>query len=360
MYFDFPEETMAYSADKSGSFGQYLWGSDMVVSPVVAAADNITFMTNHTFWVPPGSWLEVEAGKVRDGGSSGGKVVSKNFDITSIPRLVRGGAVVPSVPVVAGKTIGRAARAYEALIFSIYPNSAAGRQHVYEDDGVTMDYAKGAFARIEMAYTRSSSKNTVTCLFNTTGSYPGMPTERSYTVRLPNSPLPSMVTLGDGKGGSAPGVFAWSMWGGASTWHYDGVAMELVIELGVHPAEVGELTITYAAGKEVSFGGDVAMSQGMKGAIRLAQLAKHNLDETRQTPGAHQDGVSFIALAAGAGDSLTHLAGQPVAFQAVLDNYWGHFNSAILELSALPTTGKDAVNKDRLANCVALLKSALI
>lgn len=87
----------------------------------------------------------------------------------------------------------------------------------------------------------------------------------------------------------------------------------------------------------------------------MANLAKQSLDETRQTPGAHQNEPSFIDVAAGAGDSLTHLAGNYSAFQAVVHMFWPNYARAIAQYKALQG-GK--VDRNRLANAVALLESS--
>jgi alpha-glucosidase (family GH31 glycosyl hydrolase) len=68
LYYEHPEEFVAYL--QSLSLPQYYLGDDMVVSPIVVAADNATGLAQQPLWVPPGTWVERTTGLVRQGQSS--------------------------------------------------------------------------------------------------------------------------------------------------------------------------------------------------------------------------------------------------------------------------------------------------
>lgn len=59
MYYEFPEEDMAYRADMHGNFAQYFFGEDMIVSPIVRPADPENLMAWKEIWIPPGDWVDV-------------------------------------------------------------------------------------------------------------------------------------------------------------------------------------------------------------------------------------------------------------------------------------------------------------
>ena len=58
MYYDYASFQNAYNAQPNGAFPQYMFGDDILVSPVVTPCDLTTNMTTQTIWIPPGVWYE--------------------------------------------------------------------------------------------------------------------------------------------------------------------------------------------------------------------------------------------------------------------------------------------------------------
>jgi len=65
---------------------------------------------------------------------------------------------------------------------------ASGRFSIYEDDGRSYGYERGEFARIPIAWNDAAGTLTIGAR---TGSYPGLPATRTFTVVLvtPQSPI---------------------------------------------------------------------------------------------------------------------------------------------------------------------------
>ena len=153
MYYYYPELPMAYAGDKQGQFAQYMFGPDLLVAPVVRPA-NQSNMAFKEVWVPPGNWIEHETGSVVKGNADGSTVLVKQYDLSEIPVFVRAGAVIPSIPVVAGDTLGLAQRQYSTLVLSFFltADESQGSSKVYEDDGATTAYLQGSFVWTTAAY----------------------------------------------------------------------------------------------------------------------------------------------------------------------------------------------------------------
>ena len=179
---------------------------------------------------------------------------------------------------------------------------------------------KGAFAFTSCSYSKSSDGATVK--ISTNGSYPELPSMRTYTVRLPNFGPPSAVSVSGGASGSIP----FSRWGRlaspnrpptTSYWSFDGEAMATeIVVVGVHTADGLVLQISGAPGAPTE-----ADFDGVGGIARRARLAKHALDEVRQTVGAHHTGDDYIEDITRTPQMLGLAAGRDVAsFAAMVKN----------------------------------------
>lgn len=186
MYYEYPTFSNAYNADMTGKQGQYLYGNDMVVSPVTSpSAPNSSFLAPKTWWVPPGTWVEENSHQVYTGNADGTTMVDMLYALHETPVLVRAGAIITTLPSVLGDTIGVASRQYTSLIHTIYPGAKQGRSVVYEDDGRTTSYAAApstpstTSATTTTTYTRDGDVMTVA--ISTVGTFPELPTLRAST-----------------------------------------------------------------------------------------------------------------------------------------------------------------------------------
>jgi hypothetical protein len=280
--------------------------------------------------------------------------------------FVRAGALVPSVPLVDGDTLGVAARQYTSIEFSLYPGGAAsGSTRVYEDDGATTAYTRGAYAYLKAAYTRDAAARTLTFTTAMDGSEgtPAdasvTPAQRATTLRIKAAPMPSSVTVNGAtlpkraqRASSAPPAVGAAAGAAAASWYYCPVEMAVVVRA---PAQATSqaLTIVVTTGASMA---PASLLDGAKGHVAHANLAKRSLDLTRKTVGAHDPAADHLKKLASAGSALSYAAarGNATAFAALA--------------AALPQMVKDAnaetagmapfkENPRRLAYALALLNA---
>lgn len=269
----------------------------MIVHPITVASGDAQLATVTT-WVPPGTWFDTVHGKTIKGAPDGSTSMTASYDLTEVPVFVRAGAVIPTIPVRTGATLGLATKQYTELEFSVYPGATAGSTAVYEDDAHTRNYLTGQFAWTNGSYTVANGELTFKAA--TTGHYDEMPTSRVFRLKIINGNAPSSVTV--------DGVAAtFNVDGGPNTWRFCGDQMAVIVET----KPVASTTIV--VGGQTDSGLD-----GLRGAVSHAILSKRNLDETRQTLGAHKPQGGKLMDAASIGEYLEYLAGHDAATFKVL------------------------------------------
>jgi len=210
LYYDWPEEDAAYT-----SKNEYLFGDQIIVSPVTAPADKISGIATEQVWLPKGDWIERPTGKH----FSGPTTVDRNFTIDQIPVYVRAGAIVPMQPAM----LHTGAKPVDPLIVNVWPLApgATSTYSVYEDSGVSVEYQKGVFARTPIKAAEGGDTLRVE-IGPVEGSYPGMLKTRGYEVRLPADWPPERVTVnGKAVGFAKPGE--------SGGWTFEGNTLTTVI-----------------------------------------------------------------------------------------------------------------------------------
>ena len=125
-------------------------------------------------------------------------------------------------------------------------------------------------------------------------------------------------------------------------------------------------SVTTAAGCVITVTGVGAGAEatiGAKGMLKHALIAKANIDETRETPGAHTPypGGSMISQAASSGEAMAYLAGKNTTeFKEVLADLRPAYAKAITEIELMVTAAvgpKNRLQAERLRYSVAMLKA---
>jgi len=100
--------------------------------------------------LPKGNWINFWTDDV----VTGGKKISVSAPLDKMPIFVRSGSVFPMAPVMASTD----ERPLDTLIVRVYPESGTtGSFTLYEDDGESLDYQKGAFS--ETTFSQSGLVN---------------------------------------------------------------------------------------------------------------------------------------------------------------------------------------------------------
>jgi len=126
---------------------QYLWGRDILVSPVVEKG-----ATTRRLYLPRGAWFDFWTEEKLEGG----REIERKVDLETMPLHVRAGAIVPMGPVkqyVDEPVDG-------PLSVTVYPG-ANGSFVLYEDDGKTFEHRKGAWTRLAMTWNDATRQLTI-------------------------------------------------------------------------------------------------------------------------------------------------------------------------------------------------------
>nr|HEV7954523.1 TIM-barrel domain-containing protein [Candidatus Acidoferrales bacterium] len=123
---------------------EYLWGRDILVAPVTEKT-----ATSKNIYLPRGSWFDFWTEEKIEGGRD----ISRDVDLATLPLYVRTGSIVPLGPV----------KQYTSEIvdapttFVIYPGGDAACS-LYEDDGASFNYRRGEWTRTEAKWNNATRK----------------------------------------------------------------------------------------------------------------------------------------------------------------------------------------------------------
>ena len=117
---------------------QYLWGRDILVSPVVEKG-----ATSRKLYLPKGAWFDFWTEEKLDGGGE----IDRKVDLETMPLHVRAGSIIPLGPI--KQWMDEPVTA--PLNVVVYPG-ADGRFVMYDDDGKSFEHRKGAFMRVAMTW----------------------------------------------------------------------------------------------------------------------------------------------------------------------------------------------------------------
>ena len=146
---------------------QYLWGRDVLVSPVVEKA-----ATSRRLYLPRGDWFDFWT----EERVAGGREVDRAVDLATMPLHVRAGALLPFGPV--KQYTDDAVDGPLSLV--VYPG-ADGAFTLYQDDGRSFNYRRGEWLGIEMRWQDAAKRLTLELA---PGSRMLPPLRREIDVRL--------------------------------------------------------------------------------------------------------------------------------------------------------------------------------
>lgn len=237
MYYDYPESPEAYEFS-----GQYMFGDRMLVAPVVAALDTLSMLATQRVWLPEGEWVEWFTGSRLTGPG----VHERRFALDEVPVYVKAGSVIPMQPALQNAGLQKP----DPCILTVFPGSE-GTCSLYEDEGNTQGYQGAAYARTEIRQTTAPDGSTAIVIGPAKGTYPGMPRERRYEIRLEGVLPPSAVRV-NGK------PIAWEQDHEQPGWWYDGDMARVVVNTppqSVSASVKVEFTYTIRPAERIDVGG---------------------------------------------------------------------------------------------------------
>lgn len=162
LWLHYPSDAIAVSRGD-----EYLYGRDILVAPVTEKG-----ASSRALYLPQGAWYDFWTRERIDGG----REVARKVDLETIPVYVRAGAILPMGPVkqYTGEESGG------RLTLWVHPG-ADGAYSLYEDDGVTFDFKKGEFMRVNFSWNDRQRRLTMRLA---SGSRMLPPAKRNMVVRI--------------------------------------------------------------------------------------------------------------------------------------------------------------------------------
>jgi len=129
----FPDDPTAWATADA-----YLFGPSLLVAPVFEQG-----ATERKVYLPAGGWYDFWTGKHVNGGDT----VKVQASLDTMPLFVRAGSILPTGPVKQYV----AEPSTEPVHLTIYPG-ADGSFQLYDDDGLSFAYEKGAYAVVDLKW----------------------------------------------------------------------------------------------------------------------------------------------------------------------------------------------------------------
>ena len=129
MWLHYPKDAQAVTLGD-----QYLWGSDLLIAPVVEKGAK-----RRRVYLPEGSWYDWWSSEK----DTGARWIERDVDLATMPIFARAGAILPldSVRQFTGQAVEG------ATTLRVYPG-ADGRFTLYDDDGRSLGYGNGTDSKM--------------------------------------------------------------------------------------------------------------------------------------------------------------------------------------------------------------------
>lgn len=275
LYYDWPDDDHAYT-----SKDEYMFGDDMLVSPVVTPGDKVSGLASEKVWLPQGEWIERPSGKHLEGPAT----FDRSFSIDQTPVYLKPGAIVPMEPPMA--YTGQ--KPVDPLIVNIWPLADHGTSSysVYEDSGVSVEYKHGVFTRLPIKAEQTGDTLKVE-IGPVQGSFPGMLHTRAYELRLPADWPPEHVTVNGAPVHQANGA-------GKGGWTFEGNTLTTVIPV---PASSVESRVVIEVHRAKGLTARRSELDGFAGAMTRLRAAYDAMNGT--WPVSHPPDVLIDAMQTG-------------------------------------------------------------
>lgn len=157
-----------YPKDKKASTlgDQYLWGEDILVAPVYEKG-----ATSRTLYLPEGAWYDWWTNeKIK-----GGKTITRNVDLATMPIYIRAGAIIPFDPV-KQHTAEISDHPVTIKVFT----GKDGQFAWYEDDGISLNYLKEEYLLTQLSWNEAKRNLSI----RSKGNFRSPP--RTFVIQLVN------------------------------------------------------------------------------------------------------------------------------------------------------------------------------
>ena len=143
-YLEYPDQEPAYTFQQ-----QYLFGEDLLVAPITAPGEGKP--ARKEVFLPAGQdWFDFFTGDFY----AGGQTIVHECPLDRMPLFVRAGSILPMAPAMDYSD----QKPVDPLTLDVYAGPRAAEFDLYEDDGTSLDYRAGAYARTLLRFTPESGR----------------------------------------------------------------------------------------------------------------------------------------------------------------------------------------------------------
>jgi alpha-glucosidase (family GH31 glycosyl hydrolase) len=169
MYYQYPEISDAYEVKN-----QYYFGSELIVAPITEAMDRTLILAKVKVWLPKGNYFDFFNGRIYDGN----RYLEMYRGLENTPVLAKAGGIIPmNGPEFVGNNLSNP-NEIEIRVFA----GDDGHFVMYEDDGDSMEYKKGAFVMTDMVF--DWNEKFLFKIQAAVGELDLIPTQRNYRLRF--------------------------------------------------------------------------------------------------------------------------------------------------------------------------------
>ena len=173
MYIDYGNQSESYENEQEFTFGDII-----MAAPITSPGKGANLVAAQKVWFPRGeNWFDFFNHQRYEGGQT----LNIEKSLMEFPMYVKGGWVLPMQPY----TRRPATTPLETLVMRVYPagRTADNVYALYEDDGITLDYEKGASATTRLQYIEKGNRRMVV-VHPAQGNYKGQVNKRAYRLQL--------------------------------------------------------------------------------------------------------------------------------------------------------------------------------
>ena len=185
LMWDHPQD--AHAMDERYRY-QFFLGRDLLVAPVYKS-QAASRGWRRDIYLPQGEWIDYWDGRVVQAGAAG-RLIDQQVTLDRLPVMVRAGAILPMYP----ESLYDGQKPKDRLTLDIYPKGSS-QFDLYEDDGETRQFEKGAFShqKIRVDAPSQGAGKVQIQVGAVTGSYHGQETQRALSLQVHTRALPQQV-----------------------------------------------------------------------------------------------------------------------------------------------------------------------
>ncbi|NMM94041.1 TIM-barrel domain-containing protein [Bifidobacterium oedipodis] len=179
MYWDHPEQEDAYTVPT-----EFMFGTQLLVSPIVSPAERDVQMAKADVWLPEGTWFDFFTGRRYSSPQKEGRRIEVWRGMDGIPAFAKAGGIIPLQRQARDEALNAVSNP-QSLEILVFPG-ADGRFTLWEDTGASE--ADNTWASTLMTWTYAAERDSVFAIDPVAGDASAVPASRDWTVTFRGVP----------------------------------------------------------------------------------------------------------------------------------------------------------------------------